>query len=218
MNLRAIISALTLLIISFQGYGQTIDTIFYDANWKETVKASSSYYRILVKKEDGKFFVTDYYNSGQVQMTGTLTAHDPDMKDGDFVYYYENGAIKTKSTFVNGQETATKSWDQNGKDVVLDGKVEVQPEYPGGIQNFYQYIASHFVYPKGFNPRPIGTIMLSFVIEKDGRSDDVRVVSSVHKIVDAEAVRVIRSMPKWKPGIQKGQPVRVMYNIPLSMK
>ena len=219
MNLRAIISAITLITISsFQGYSQTLDTIFYDANWKESPKANSSYYRILVKNSDGKFFVKDYYNTGQVQMTGTLTTHDPDVKDGDFVYYYENGVTKTKSTFVNGQETATKSWDQNGKDVVLDGKVEVQPEYPGGMQNLYQYIGSHFIYPKGLTPKPKGTIILSFVIEKDGRSDDVRVVSSVNRFLDAEAVRVIKSMPKWKPGIQKGQPVRVMYNIPLTMK
>jgi protein TonB len=218
MNSRAIISLIFLLVLSFHSYGQVLDTIFYDANWKESVKANSSYYRILLKKEDGKFNVTDYFKSGEIQMTGTLKSHDPDVKDGDFVFYYKNGVTQTKSTFVDGQETASKSWDQNGKDVVLDGKVEVQPEYPGGMQKFYQYITSHFVYPKGFNPRPKGTIILSFVVERDGRSDDVQVVSSVNEILDAEAVRVIKSMPKWKAGIQKGQPVRVKYTIPLSMK
>lgn len=218
MNLRSIISAITLLVLSFQGYGQTLDTIFYDANWKQAIKANSSYYRILSKTDNGKFSVTDYYNTGQVQMTGTLKSHDPDVKEGDFVFYYKNGVTQTKSTYVNGQETESKSWDQEGKDVVLDGKVEVQPEYPGGMENLYRYIGSHFIYPKGLSPRPKGTINLSFVIERDGSTDDVRVISSVHKILDAEAVRVIKSMPKWKPGIQKGQPVRVMYNIPLTMK
>jgi protein TonB len=94
----------------------------------------------------------------------------------------------------------------------------VQPEYPGGMQKFYQYIGSHFNYPKGLNPRPVGRIALSFVINRDGSISDVNVVNSVHELLDAEAVRVLKKMPKWKPGMQNGKAVRVKYNIPLSMK
>jgi protein TonB len=218
MKLRFLITAITLLIFSFQGYSQKLDTVFYGADWKEMSKAGSSFYRILIKNPEGKFSVTDYFKEGQVQMTGTLKSLAPDVKDGEFIWYYQNGKTQTVTTYEDDKVITSKSWDENGQDIVLNGILDVQPEYPGGIQKFYQYISSHFVYPKGFNPRPKGIINLSFVINRDGRISDVTIVNSVHEILDAEAVRVLKTMPKWKPGMQNGEAVRVKYNIPLNMK
>ncbi|MBC7568085.1 MAG: energy transducer TonB [Pedobacter sp.] len=218
MNLRFIIFLVTLLTFSLQSYSQKLDTLFYDVNWKETSKANSSFYRILTKIEEGKFSVTDYFKTGEVQMTGTLKSIAPNVNDGEFIWFYKNGMTQTITSYESGKVITSKSWDEKGKDIVLNGIIDIQPEYRGGMQNFYQYIASHFIYPKGLNPRPKGTINLSFVIDNDGSINDVYVVNSVHPILDAEAVRVLKTMPKWKPGMQKGKAVRVKYNIPLSMK
>jgi protein TonB len=214
MKLRFIISTFTLLILGFNGYAQKLDTIFYDSSWKETPKNNSSFYRILTKTEEGKFSVIDYFKTGEVQMTGTLKSLNPDVKDGEFIWYYLNGMTRTLTSYQDGKAITSKSWDEKGQEIVLNGMLDVQPEYPGGVQEFYQYIASHFNYPKGFNPRPTGRIDLSFVINRDGSISDVTVVNSMQKVLDAEAVRVLKTMPKWKPGMQNGKEVCVKYNIP----
>ena len=213
MNLRLIISALFLIGAAVQANAQKVDTTFYDADWKETGKANHSFYRIMSKTDDGKSLATDYFKTGEVQMTGTFKSLSPEVKDGEFIWYHKNGRMKTVTTYKDNTVTSTKSWDEEGGEII-----NVPPEYPGGMQALYKYIGSKFIYPKGLNPKPIGIINLSFVIDKDGRITDISVVQSVHELLDAEAVRVLRSVRKWKPGTQNGVPVRVKYNIPLNMR
>ena len=213
MNLRLIISILLLLNAGVQGYAQKIDTTFYDADWKETEKANHSFYRIMSKTDDGKLMATDYFKTGEVQMTGTYKSLSPEVKDGDFIWYHQNGKKKTLTNFKDNAIISTNSWDEEGVEVI-----NVPPEYPGGMQALYKYIGTKFIYPKGLKPKPIGIINLSFVIDKDGSITDITVVQSVHELLDAEAVRVLGSVPRWKPGTQNGKAVRVKYNIPLNMK
>ncbi|TCD00381.1 energy transducer TonB [Pedobacter psychroterrae] len=213
MNLRLIISALLLLVAGVQSYAQKVDTTFYDADWKETEKANHSFYRIMSNTDDGKFLATDYFKTGEVQMTGTFKSLSPEVKDGDFIWYHQNGRKQTVTNYKDNATTSTKSWDEEGVEII-----NVPPEYPGGMQALYKYIGAKFVYPKGLNPKPIGKINLSFVIDKDGSITDITVVESMHELLDAEAVRVLQRVPRWKPGTQNGKPVRVKYNIPLSMK
>ncbi|MEJ7560606.1 MAG: energy transducer TonB [Pedobacter sp.] len=218
MKLRSVITLILLLILSFQGYSQQLDTVYYDVDWKETSRAGSSYFRTMSKTPEGRFLITDHYNTGEVQMTGTLLSLNPEVKDGEFIWYYQNGKTRTITSYEKDRTLSSKSWDEKGESIVLNGILDVQPEFPGGMQRFYRYIASHFHYPKGLSPRPKGIINLSFVIDRDGSISDIKVVNSVHELLDAEAVRLLKYMPKWKPGMQLGKAVRVKYNIPLSMK
>lgn len=94
--------------------------------------------------------------------------------------------------------------------------VEKQPEFPGGTQALMKFINENVNYPReaqenGIQGRPI----VNFIVEKDGTINDVKIVRSVDPLLDAEALRVAESMPKWSPGKQKGQPVRVRYTLPL---
>ncbi|TCD12702.1 energy transducer TonB [Pedobacter frigidisoli] len=90
--------------------------------------------------------------------------------------------------------------------------IEKQPEYPGGLKNFYQYISRNVRYPKQAKKDGVsGNVVLSFVVEKDGQLKDVKVINSVREDIDAEAIRVVSNSIKWSPGIQNGKPVRVMY-------
>lgn len=97
--------------------------------------------------------------------------------------------------------------------------VEVDPEFPGGEEALYKYLAENIKYPeKAKNNKVEGRVYITFVIEKDGNVSDAKVLRSVNEELDAEALRVINAMPKWKPGMQRGVPVRVQYNIPISFK
>ena len=98
--------------------------------------------------------------------------------------------------------------------------VESMPEFPGGQQAMMKYIGENIKYPVIAQENGIqGRVICQFVIEKDGRVTDIQVVrSSGEPSLDKEAVRVINSMPKWKPGKQRGKPVRVKYTIPVNVR
>ena len=98
--------------------------------------------------------------------------------------------------------------------------VESMPEFPGGQQAMMKYIGENIKYPVIAQENGIqGRVICQFVIEKDGKVTDIQVVrSSGEPSLDKEAVRVINSMPKWKPGKQRGKPVRVKYTIPVNFR
>ena len=97
--------------------------------------------------------------------------------------------------------------------------VEVAPEFPGGMDKMAKYLSENIKYPEEAKEKGIsGRVFISFVIEKDGSVTEVKVMRSVNPIVDNEAVRVVKAMPKWKPGLMKGKPVRVSYVLPINFK
>jgi TonB family protein len=94
--------------------------------------------------------------------------------------------------------------------------VEEQPEYPGGQEAMMKFLSDSIVYPDEAKAKGIqGRVICNFVVMKDGSIDDVNVVRGVDPLLDAEAVRVLKSMPAWKPGKQRGQAVNVRYTLPV---
>ena len=97
--------------------------------------------------------------------------------------------------------------------------VEQMPTFKGGDAALMKYLSENIKYPKAAEKaREQGRVVVSFTVEKDGAVADVKVVRSVTPALDAEAVRVIKAMPKWISGKQDGQLVRVRYNVPVSFK
>lgn len=97
--------------------------------------------------------------------------------------------------------------------------VEQLPEYPGGKAMMHEYMAKNFKYPiPAKNNNIQGRVYVTFVIEKDGSVSNAQVVRGIGSGCDEEALRLVNSMPKWTPGIQKGEPVRVKYTLPISFK
>jgi TonB family protein len=94
--------------------------------------------------------------------------------------------------------------------------VETMPEFPGGEDAFNQYLADSIRYPAAAVENSIqGRVFVTFVVEKDGSVSDARILRGIGGGCDEEALRVIRNMPKWIPGKQRGKPVRVQYNLPI---
>ena len=97
--------------------------------------------------------------------------------------------------------------------------VEVMPEFPGGTAAMFTYLSGNIKYPEEAKDKGIsGRVFISFVVEKDGSVNQVQVKKGIGGGCDEEAVRVVQAMPKWKPGLQKGKPVRVSYLLPITFK
>lgn len=95
--------------------------------------------------------------------------------------------------------------------------VEVMPIFPGGQTALVQYIASHLKYPPVAQENGVqGRVFVSFVVGEDGYVEDVQVIKGVDPSLDKEAVRVVKSLPRWTPGNQQGKPVRVRYSVPVT--
>ncbi len=96
---------------------------------------------------------------------------------------------------------------------------EQMPTFPGGDAALMKYLSENVKYPAlAIKAQEQGRVVVSFTVEKDGAISDVKVARSVTPSLDAEAVRVVKAMPKWTPGKQGGQLVRVRYNVPVSFK
>ena len=97
--------------------------------------------------------------------------------------------------------------------------VENMPGFPGGQAALMQYLAKNIKYPAIAQENGTqGRVIVQFVVNKDGSIVDAKVVRSVDPYLDKEALRVINTMPKWKPGMQRGKPVRVKFTVPVMFK
>lgn len=113
----------------------------------------------------------------------------------------------------------TESEIQQSTDNEVLQVVDEMPEYPGGIGSLMKYLSENIKYP----PRALqegreGRVIIQFVINRDGSVVEAKVRNSVYSDLDEEALRVVNSMPKWKPGKHKGKFVRVKFNLPITFK
>ena len=96
---------------------------------------------------------------------------------------------------------------------------EQMPEYPGGMKELFKFLQDNVKYPESAMKKNVqGRVIVQFVVEKDGTPTEFNVVRSVDPDLDAEALRVMKTMSKWKPGLQRGEVVRVKYTVPVSFK
>ncbi len=92
--------------------------------------------------------------------------------------------------------------------------VEVKPDFPGGLQKFYDFVGKNYRAPEEDIK---GSVYVQFVVEKDGSLTDIKVMRDLGYGTGAEAIRVLKKSPRWKPGIQNGRPVRVLYSLPIKI-
>jgi TonB family protein len=97
--------------------------------------------------------------------------------------------------------------------------VEQMPKFPGGPAEMMKFLGENVRYPEAAHKAGIqGRVIVNFVVEADGTISNVKVVKKVSDDLDGEAVRLVGSMPKWEPGMQNGEAVRVEYTMPVTFK
>ena len=115
------------------------------------------------------------------------------------------------------------NFDYLSEKIKMEGElftvVEEQPEFEGGMEAFYQYIGNEMTYPLQARQRGVeGRVDIQFVVEKDGSLSDVKAIKGIGAGCDSEAVRVVQNSPAFKPGKQRGKPVRVRMMMPIVFK
>lgn len=97
--------------------------------------------------------------------------------------------------------------------------VETEPEFPGGMAELMKYLEKNLRYPQICKEQGVqGRVIVMFVVNTDSTITDVNVIKSVNPHLDEEAVRVVKAMPKWNPGKQRGEPVRVQLFLPVTFR
>lgn len=117
------------------------------------------------------------------------------------------------SIFAQEQENSAKDKVKAGFGVSV---VQVQPEFPGGSDSLQSFLKNNLTYPEQAKQERIqGRVYIGFLVDRKGKIKDAKVLSSVHDILDNEAMRVVKLMPGWKPGTAGGSPVDVQYILPV---
>lgn len=124
------------------------------------------------------------------------------------------------ATAVKADTTTTATNQQKATDEKqIFSNPETMPQFPGGTKALAKYLSTKIKYPQEARKAGAqGRVILSFIVGADGSISNVKTLKSVHPALDAEAIRVIKAMPKWTPGRQNGKNVRVKYTIPVNFK
>lgn len=138
--------------------------------------------------------------------------------DGELLTYWDNGQLKRQDTYNDGKLIRGKCFTYEGKDADYS-TYEQMPEFPGGERALFEFINRSLIYPIEAQRLGIqGKVIIRFVVEKTGSIDKVEVIRGVNPDLDAEAMRVVKRLPKWKPGIQDGETVSVWYTLPITYR
>lgn len=131
----------------------------------------------------------------------------------------ETKDIEIKSSEETGEAVEAAPIDNGPEEVEEEEifmRVEKAPAFPGGQKAMMEYLMKNIKYPAACQEAGIqGRVIVSFVVNKDGTIQNVEVIRGVHEKLDAEAVRVVKSMPAWSPGEQQGRKVRSKFQLPV---
>ena len=130
----------------------------------------------------------------------------------------KGGPYRAACEHLSNQAEKKNGGKNRGKDFVFD-VVEKMPSFPGGMKAMMEYLKENTEYPaKAVKNKIQGRVIVQFTVDEKGRLSDIKVVKSVEPYLDAEAVRVVKSMPRWNPGMQNGKAVKVRYTLPVTFR
>ena len=150
----------------------------------------------------------------------------PDQATGSNAKVAQGSDRKTVTSNANGKQeegevikarAVTAQQDRSGAQVY--DVVEQMPKFPGGDAALFQFLSTNIKYPPIAEENGVqGSVIVTFVVERDGSISDIRLAQPKHPLLNAEAVRVISKMPRWTPGKQNGKAVRVKYTVPVMFR
>jgi TonB family protein len=232
---------LLLLLIGaswFKTQAQT-DTLYQDANRKPTSKDNALYTLILTKKDDltqclkykyDTLLLSDiyysiyadnikhgpciiYYSDGKIKQN---LHYKQNKLHGIIETYHENGIVKRQDTFENGMSKNGRCFTATGADTAYY-PFFISASHIGGLEALYAEIAQKVIYPKEARRKEIeGRVTVQFVVNTDGKLEDIEILKGVHPLLDEEALRVTKLFNKWAPAYEDGNLVKVRYALPFN--
>ncbi len=231
---------LLLVIISFCttiSFGQ--DSTFYSEQGKKvgSLDSASFYYvrikntadsnLMLLKKftRKGDLYMTEQYKNKMLHGKSVEFYPDGmkkseidfvnDKKEGLHLGWWPNGQLKRKDQYVKGEWKEGQCFSSTGTDTSYF-VFHRAPSFPGGTDSLRRYLYRAVRFPREQEREGIqGTVRVGFVIDKDGSVIDIVVTNKVHEALDREAVRVVKGMPQWIPGLVDGVPTKFKYILPV---
>lgn len=159
----------------------------------------------------------DYSSDEEVPVVDSTVVAEPSDEEAGYGEAENSSTLSESTESASSEQVVTAKASAVG-DEVFD-VVDQMPEFVGGASSLRSYISQNVRYPAIAEENGVqGTVVVKFVVERDGTVTSVQVARSVDPSLDKEAVRVVKGMPRWIPGKKNGQPVRVSYTIPVSFR
>jgi TonB family protein len=185
-----------------------------------TSKAITYYKSGKIKSEEEKFnpvgrkngTIKHWYENGQLK---SEIHYEDGSLDGDVITYWENSVLKREDFFEKGRLVNGTCYNVKGQEVP-HYDYEVRPEYPGGVSQLLQFLATQVRYPAESRQRGSeGKVIVQFTVEKDGTVTNAVVKRGVDAYLDAEALRVVSQMARWQPGMIDGEAAQMLFTLPI---
>lgn len=155
-----------------------------------------------------------YRESGWIQEWGNYTDN---LKEGDWYFYNDTGKVYKRIKYLKGTELETENYDLNEKEDTTTSPGDFEAEFPGGQKALVQYLIKTIDPDVAESTKKGGKIRVLFTVEKiTGKIYDIYLQKSAEFVLDEEGIRVVKLMPNWKPGLDKGKPVNAYRVQPLT--
>ena len=186
---------------------------------KEPIKVEVEQKVVEKVKSSVKFTAPEIKKDDEVKPEDEIKSQDDLSKTNTAIGTFDvKGNDEAEGVVLKANEQAIDEKPKEEETKVFD-VVEQMPSFPGGDAELMKYLSTHIKYPVVAEENGIqGRVIATFVVERDGSISDVKVIKSVDPSLDKEAIRVLKSMPKWIPGKQNGSAVRVKYTVPVTFK
>jgi TonB family protein len=156
-----------------------------------------------------------YFENGNIKQSTSYTKYN---RNGEHLVYRKTGQLKRIDNYENGKFTRGKCFDLAGNDTTYFD-YEIAADFPGGRSEMMKFLASEMKYPvNAFKNKIEGKVYLRFIVDTDGSVRDVKITRGINQELDAEAIRAVRNMPKWSPGMIDGVGVKSYFDLPVNFK
>lgn len=138
--------------------------------------------------------------------------------DGEYKYYYPNKQLKRVDTYSEGKVISGKCYTSSGADMPYFSYLQ-DPEFIGGAAKLSKYIKANLVYPPNAIRLDItGTVKVKFTVTADGEITNAHLENTLHPLLDDEALRIIKNMPRWKPGLEDNEKRAFSFTLPIEFR
>ena len=204
--LNRLIIAIGFIFMSSFLLAQSVDTAYYDNG---VISELGSYDSRGREKGHWVYF----WENGNKQREGNLSKG---RYEGEWMFYSEDGTLAEIAQYK--KDVVLESRSPDGKKITLT-RIDKMPEFPGGLDSLMKFLGSSIHYPSDAKDAGIeGMVYVTFIVGVDGEISNIKIVNSVYPSIDREVLRVVSTMPKWKPGVSYGRKVKVQYNLPVNFR
>ena len=176
----------------------------------------------VFSKQGDLYFFRDYHSNNKIKKEGLTRSILPLHLEGEVKVYYKSGTLSSIMKYNDNQLISNQNWLENGEEYYSNifKFVDVNAEYPGGISAFLKYVRRTTRYPhKALLKKIQGQVLISFIVNENGKITGGNVVRSVNTELDLAALKFIKhSRKKWSPAILDGKPVKQVFRLPITFK